>query len=121
MQPWALCSAQTTVSPLKMLIVTLEGIVCSGEFRIHNSKVVGASPTPATISSIDSKTYVVNSLLPGLVDLNNESFIYSAHVGRKLVSESAGQYPHALLSKGLGIRHTYVKTGHGVWVEKSKL
>jgi hypothetical protein len=26
----------------------LEGIVCSGEFRIHNSKVVGSSPTPAT-------------------------------------------------------------------------
>ena len=26
----------------------LEGIVCSGEFRIHNSKAVGSSPTPAT-------------------------------------------------------------------------
>jgi hypothetical protein len=51
----ALCSAQTTVSPLKMLIVTLEGIVCGGEFRIHNSKVVGSSPTPATnrINNLD--------------------------------------------------------------------
>lgn len=27
---------------------TLEGIVCSGEFRIHNSKVVGSIPPPAT-------------------------------------------------------------------------
>ena len=57
---------------------------------IHNSKVVGSSPTPATISSIDSKTYVDNSLLLGLVDLNDESFIHSAHVGRKLVSETVG-------------------------------
>ena len=35
----ALCSAQTTVSPQKMLIVTLEDIGCSGEFRIHNPKL----------------------------------------------------------------------------------
>jgi hypothetical protein len=58
------------------------------EMIIQNSKVVGSSPTPATISSIDSKTYVDNSLLPGLVDLNDESFIYSAHVGRKLFIET---------------------------------
>jgi hypothetical protein len=44
----ALCSAQTTVSPLKMLIFTLEGFVCSGEFRIHNPKVGGSIPPPAT-------------------------------------------------------------------------
>src|SRR5215213_9727860 len=45
----ALCSAQTTVSPLKMLIfTTLEGILCSGEFRIHNPKVGGSIPPPAT-------------------------------------------------------------------------
>jgi hypothetical protein len=44
----ALRSAQTTVSPLKMLIYTLEGIVCSGEFRIHNPKAVGSIPTPPT-------------------------------------------------------------------------
>src|SRR5262249_17435213 len=56
---------------------------------IHNSKVVGSSPTPATISSIDSKTYVDNSLLR-FVDLNDESFIYSVHVGRKLVRETVG-------------------------------
>jgi len=48
------------------------------EMIIQNSKVVGSSPTSATISSIDSKTYVVNSLLPGLVDLNDESFIYTS-------------------------------------------
>ena len=46
---------------------------------IHNPKVGGSIPPPATISSIDSKTYVDNSLLPGLVDLNDESFIHSAH------------------------------------------
>ena len=39
-------SAQTTASPLKMLNFPLEGIVRSGEFRIHNSKVVGSSPPP---------------------------------------------------------------------------
>jgi len=44
----ALCSAQTTVSPLKMLIFTLEGIVCSGGFMIHNPKVGGSIPPPAT-------------------------------------------------------------------------
>ena len=44
----ALYSAQTTVSPLKMLIFSLEGIVCSGEFRIHNPKVGGSIPPPAT-------------------------------------------------------------------------
>ena len=48
MESSALCSAQTTVSPLKMLICTLEGIVCSGEFRIHNPKVGGSIPPPAT-------------------------------------------------------------------------
>ena len=29
-------------------VYSLEGVVCSGWFRIHNSKVVGSSPTPAT-------------------------------------------------------------------------
>ncbi len=48
MQSSALYSAQTTVSPVKMLIFTLEGIVCSGEFRIHNPKVGGSIPPPAT-------------------------------------------------------------------------
>ena len=43
---------------------------------IHNPKVGGSIPPPATISSIDSKTYVDNSRLPGLVDLNDESFMY---------------------------------------------
>ena len=31
-----------------MLIFTLEVIVCSGEFRIHNPKVGGSIPPPAT-------------------------------------------------------------------------
>jgi len=48
----ALCSAQTTISPPKMLIFTLESIVYSGEFRIHNLKAGGSIPPPATISSI---------------------------------------------------------------------
>jgi len=53
----ALCSAQTTVSALKMLIFTLEGFVCSGEFRIHNPKVGGSIPPPDTNILINSKTY----------------------------------------------------------------
>jgi hypothetical protein len=54
----ALRSAQTTVSPLKMLIFTLEGIVYSGEFRIHNPKVGGSIPPPATnLPAFFSKTY----------------------------------------------------------------
>src|SRR4051812_24317636 len=48
MHSTALCSAQTTISPLKMLIFILEGVVCSGEFRIHNPKVGGSIPPPAT-------------------------------------------------------------------------
>ena len=44
----ALCSAQTTVFPRKMVVDSVEGPVCSGKSRIHNSKVVGSSPTPAT-------------------------------------------------------------------------
>ena len=45
---YALCSAQTTVFPLKNAVYSVEGVVCSGEFRIHNPKVGGSSPTPAT-------------------------------------------------------------------------
>ena len=53
----ALCSAQTTVFPLKMLVFTLEGVVCSGEFRIHNPKVGGSIPPPATnLPALFSKT-----------------------------------------------------------------
>ena len=70
---------------------------------IHNSKVVGSSPTPATISSIDSKTYVDNSLLR-FVDLNDESFIYRVHVGRKLVSETVGAFPQGLRLRKLELQ-----------------
>ena len=31
-----------------MVIDSLESVECGGLFRIHNSKVVGSSPTPAT-------------------------------------------------------------------------
>jgi len=31
-------SAQTTVFPRKMMVHSLEGVVCSGELRVHNPK-----------------------------------------------------------------------------------
>ena len=99
-------SAQATVLPLETVVYTLEGVVSISVAGIHNPKVGGSIPPPATISSIDSKSYVDNSLLPGLVDLNDASFIYSAHVRRKPVSETVGpKLPR------LEIRRAYIRTG----------
>jgi len=44
----ALRSAQTTVFPRKYSVYSFEGVICGGQFRIHNPKVGGSIPPPAT-------------------------------------------------------------------------
>src|SRR5262249_31443578 len=78
---------------------------------IHNSKVVGSSPTPATISSIDSKTTSTILYSPALL-ISMTSPLYSVHVGRKLVSETVGA------TTTLSRQTTYLKSvgSNPVWV-----
>ena len=54
-------SALCSVSPLKMLIFTVEGIVCSGEFRIHN-------PKPRKFSTFSTTTGRSHSSSSGFFD-----------------------------------------------------
>jgi|GEM_PF-4724774 len=67
MQPWASCSAQTTVFPRKMMVYSLkgvvcrlEGIVCSGEFRIGDCQGVGGSNPLAPDQSIQALAAISN-------------------------------------------------------------
>src|SRR5688500_20170339 len=67
MQPWASCSAQTTVFPRKMMVYSLkgvvcrlEGIVCSGEFRIGDFQGVGGSNPLAPDQSIQALAEISN-------------------------------------------------------------
>ena len=127
MRSTALCSAQTTVSPLKMLIFTSEGIVCSGEFRIHNPKVGGSIPPPATnkinnLRRFYSRTWsfqpqvrLLNNVCQGISGTNNYNNFTANQLRVKTGEHYAQNYGSVLVSiegSGCDINgHLYTQRG----------
>ena len=82
------------------MVYSLKGVVCSGQTRIHNSKVGGSSPAPATdkINNITSAQLLdlgvltpsplLNNLPQGISGIKNYSNFTANQFGQRNIRES---------------------------------